>query len=188
MLGGRVSLCGFYELLEDFFVGFLGVRRLNLSFAVEILRETASSADISDDSFKELIRIVNSLLPSDPDFETAEIAGDRIFPVKFPSGEVQRVSRATYFFIPDRAPLRRLFERKLRFLDFSLEEVAQLRPFLSWTGMSPRYISMRVTEITSVQVGNEAVLCRAKRQLSCRANGFLRFAPFAPSLFFLSTF
>ncbi|KAK8076963.1 hypothetical protein PG996_003133 [Apiospora saccharicola] len=176
-LRGRISLNDEYGQFEDLFVNILGVKQVDLQMAVDELKEIGSKPNATREEVKESIQTVNSLLPesSEPPSPHDVVTG-RIFPVRNPTGIVTLNSRATEFFIADRESLRSAFQSKVKFLDFSLEEVVRLLPFLEWTGLELRYLSKCVSEMTSFHGDAARPTSNPDRQILNRAHAILRIA------------
>ena len=175
-LRGRVSLNHEYAELYDFFVGFLGVRPVDLSMAIEELKEVGSrESGIIVQEVKDSIFTVNSLLIAEPAQPCPRnLLGKRIFPIRYPSGHIECHSKETTFFVVDREPLRRSFEGEVKFIDFTLEEVNRLQPFLYWTHLEDRYLSANVKEITSFHGSGGRILSNQNRDIRPRAHAILR--------------
>ncbi|KAI0136379.1 ino80 chromatin remodeling complex protein [Xylariales sp. AK1849] len=176
-LRGRVSLNDEYGSLEKLFVHFLGVKPVDLPMAIDELKEVGNRQSTSEQEVKESIWTVNSLLstasqPPSP----REILSSRIFPIKHPNGIVTLGSNTTEFFIVDREPFRRTFETKVKFPNFTLEEVAQLRDFVEWTRLGTKYLSHCVKEITSFYGGVASQMLNSDLQIKNRAYALLRIA------------
>jgi hypothetical protein len=73
---------------------------------------------------------------------------------KLLSGATVWYDYSTDFAIVDRREYRVMFDGKIRLLDFSLEEVHSLEPFLLAVDLGTRYLSIAVKESTTAQ-GNE---------------------------------
>jgi len=180
---GRVALNDLYPDLEDFFVSFLGVQELTLGMAYDELKEMGArvpSPPIA--AVRETIWALNSLLPSTghlPDKEP--VFRGAIFPVKYPNGSVKLQSGCTQFAIADRKTLGDIFVPHAKTLDFTLDEVRLLRPFLSWLNLESRYLSTSVREISTVAGGGMEKLQSPDREINQRAEGLYRY-------FTLSTF
>jgi hypothetical protein len=173
-LRGRASLNEKYRDLKGFFVGFLGVKPVDLLMAIDELREAGNKSITSIPEMKESIWTVNSLLSAEAKHPTPQpILESRIFPVQR-AGSVTLVSSGTEFFIDDREDLRRLFEIEVKFLDFTLNEVNQLQPFLRWTGLESRYVSKHVREFTSFGGEGATPVTNSDRQINNRAYSLLR--------------
>ncbi|KXH68846.1 hypothetical protein CSAL01_00114 [Colletotrichum salicis] len=178
-LRGRVSLTDDYEDLEVFFVDRLGVKPVDLSMAIDELKDAASGGSAGLTEIKESIWIVNSLLSSvstPPSPKT--LLKSPIFPIKRPDWQVEAGSVATEFCIIDREPLEFLFKDKVKLLDFTLKEIARLRPFIEWMQLQDRYISSCVKEITSFHGGTSTstATLNPHRQIRNRAHALLRVA------------
>lgn len=173
-LRGRISLNDDYEDLEELFVDFLGVRRVDLQMAVDELKEVGNSDTASLEQLRESIWTVNSLLPTESTLPSSKnIVRNRIFPIRNAGGSVMRGSIATSFFVVDREQLGELFAPKVKLLDFTLEDVVRLRAFFDWTGLDNRYLSNCVKETTSVSRESVPVL-DPNRQVRNRAHAILR--------------
>lgn len=183
-LRDMVSLNKEYEELHEFFVGVLGVRPVTLKMAIDELKQAGNRRVVVVEEVKASLLTVNSLLCSEPDqkqeegLEKGEIlpVESKIFPVRYPSGEVQCASEHTHFFIADRDFLRSSFEKHVKLLDFSLEEVVRLRHFLEWAGLEDRYISLCVRPFTSVEKAGAQPIPQLDRQFRHRAHALLRYA------------
>lgn len=175
-LRDMVSLNNEYEDLEDFFVNIIGVKPVTLSMAIDELKEAGSRQSVSVEEVKASLLTVNSLLCSDSDPPQSGLMDSKIFPVKYPEDGVHCVSVKTHFFIVDREPLRSSFEGRVKFLDFSLEEVVHLHAFLDWAQLDDRYISRCVREFTSVQNSSGQPISHPDRQFRYRAHALLRYA------------
>jgi hypothetical protein len=174
-LRGKVSLNDDYEDLEELFVGLLGVKLVDLKMAVDELKEAGSRERTSVAEVKESIWTVNSLIPSSANCPNpGAIARNRIFPVKHPNGAVTCASITTEFFVTDREPLRECFETVVKLLDFTLEDVVKLGPFLDWVRLGDRYLSHRVKEIASFHGGEATPILNPNRQIKNRAHALLR--------------
>jgi hypothetical protein len=174
-LRGRVSLNENYKDLEDLFVGFLGVKPVDLLMAIDELKEAGNRQPTSVLEVKESIWTVNSLLSTESSLPNSRATTkSRVFPVKQANGDVTCGSSATNFFVIDREPLRLSFEGRVKFLDFTLEEVVELWPFLKWTHLEDRYLSHCVKEITSFHGRDAMLISNPDRQIQNRAYALLR--------------
>ncbi|ROV88550.1 hypothetical protein VMCG_10385 [Cytospora schulzeri] len=179
-LRGKVSLNSEYEGFEDFFVNFIGVKPVDLRMAIEELKKVGSHSGpqaVSIQDVKDTVMTVNSLLanetrPPPP----GKILDHRIFPIRQPSGTIECGTGVDDFFIVDREPLRRSFEGSVKFLDFTLDEVVELGPFITWTGLETRYISSCVKEYTSFGGSGERALSHPNREIRHKAHALLRVA------------
>ncbi|KAK2855643.1 hypothetical protein FQN49_004989 [Arthroderma sp. PD_2] len=179
-LRGRIQLNECYGDFQEFFVNFLGVKPVDLNMAIDELREASRQRPVANDAVKASIWAVNLLLAAEmehPDpIDILKYSEFRLFPVKFPNGAVICCSTATNFFIPDRETLIQSFKRKVNILDFTLEEVVLLQPFLQWTGVDRRNISLCVREINRFQGGDAILITNPDRQIRKRAHALLRIA------------
>ncbi|KAF4924992.1 hypothetical protein CGCVW01_v003742 [Colletotrichum viniferum] len=176
-LSGRVSLNEEFEDLKVFFVDFLGVKPLDLSMAIDDLKNVATRASATSSEIKDLIWAVNSLLPTvQKPPSPRDVLKTKIFPIAYPNGRVTVGTATTGFCIIDRESLKYSFRNEVNFLDFTLEQVARLRPFLEWTHLEDRYLSRCVKEITSFHGGEATPVTNPQRQIRNRAHALLRVA------------
>jgi hypothetical protein len=66
------------------------------------------------------------------------------------------------------------FVGKVKFLDFTLEEVKDLQPFLRWALVEDKYVSKQVKEITSFDGKNATPVLVPNRQIRHKAHALLR--------------
>lgn len=172
---GMITLNDKYEDLAEFFTEFIGVRTLTLQMVHDKLVEEGN-AQCSPEQIKQTIWLLNSYMQSDsnlPDPKTVLQA--RVFPVRYPNGTVELCSSAVDFAIADRKHLLDLFCSRAKFLDFDVNEVARLEPFLQWTGLGKRYISASVKEISMLRGDSHRDLTSPERDIARKAYGLLRY-------------
>ncbi|KAL3264491.1 hypothetical protein ABHI18_000706 [Aspergillus niger] len=175
---GRTALNDHYQDLKEFFVDLLGVQTLTLEMVVEKLRDQGRTGSSSVDEVKSTIWTLNSLLQSEqasivpPD----QVLDSAVFPVRFPQGGVQLQTSASTFAIADRKHLLSHFSSKAKLLDFEVDEVPRLEPFLRWTGLKDRYLSSCIKEITMVGGDDARPLSNPGRDICRKAHGLLRVA------------
>lgn len=174
---GRVALNDLYPDLEGFFVGFLGVQELTLDMAYDELKEMGARVPSpSITTIKETIWALNSLLSSAERMPDAVPVFERtIFPVRYPNGSVKLQSGHTLFAIADRKVLSDIFTPRAKTLDFTLDEVRRLQPFLSWLDLESRYLSSSVREISTVAGGRMNKLQNPDREIKQKAEGLYRY-------------
>ncbi|KAF5718969.1 hypothetical protein FGLOB1_1383 [Fusarium globosum] len=175
---GRVALNDLYPDLEDFFISFLGVQELTLDMAYDELKEMGSrEPPPSVAAVKETIWALNSLLDTTTDSPDEEpIFRGSVFPVRYPNKSVKLQSGRTQFAIADRKALGDIFAPQAKMLDFTLDEVRRLRPFLSWLDLEKRYLSTSVREISTVAGGRMDELQYPDREIRQKAAGLFRIA------------
>ncbi|KPM39359.1 hypothetical protein AK830_g7176 [Neonectria ditissima] len=141
---GKTTLAEEYEDLQEFFVDFLGVDTLNLQIVYDELLHLGCSPSTSVNQVKEQIRSLNGLLSdvsSYPKVESELLRKAKIFPVSIPGDEVKLFTGETSFTIVDRVVLGEYFAGQVKTLDFDLNEVREIAPFLQWLGLETRYLS-----------------------------------------------
>ncbi|KAK8094937.1 hypothetical protein PG997_001622 [Apiospora hydei] len=160
------------------FVKYLGVKPIDLTMAVDELRDIGSNPSAKQQEVKELIWTVNSLLLSSKHHPSqTDVVSGHIFPIRRPDGNVELGNEATESFIEDREPLRLMFEKKVSFLDFSIADIVRLDPFLKWSGLEPNYLSSSTREVTSFHGGPANQTSNPGRQIRNRAHALLRGVP-----------
>jgi hypothetical protein len=184
---GRISLNEVYPDLEEFFVDFLGVARLTLDMAYNELKSKGDS--VPAPSIQEInanIFALNSLLQarsvSDSSPNPRELLNCKVLPVRYPTVDgqidVRLTAPSTDFAIVDREFLHEAFASQIKLLDFTLDETRRLRPFIDWLGLSGRYLSVVVKEISTVEYDSRTsrLLQHPNRDVRKRAHGLLRIA------------
>lgn len=140
----------------------------------ELNRVVSSNPRVDD--VKSLIWQINSFSPSSKNLES--IQNLAIFPVrKARRGLDVTVSLRVWnekFSIIDRQPWVEAFQDKIDFLDFTLEEVRKLKPFLSSFDLENKYLSRAVTETSSFEGEVQEQSKQRTRQLRSRAHALAR--------------
>jgi hypothetical protein len=172
-LKGKVLISEQYSDLKEFFVDFLGVKVPDLGMLVQELKKVAKS-DPSAVEVISLIWQINAMSPAGKDLEA--LKKSKIFPVRLANGKVELCSKEVLFAISDRKILGDAFDGRIDFLDFSLEEVRRLRPFLSCLGLEDRYLSTAAIETSSFERGGEHYTKEWTRHLRRRAHALFRYA------------
>ncbi|GKZ34319.1 hypothetical protein AbraIFM66950_004548 [Aspergillus brasiliensis] len=177
-ISGRIALNDHYHDLREFFVDFLGVQTLTLQMVVEKLRDQSLTGSSSVNDVKDTIWTLNSLLQSEgsDSISPEPILNSAVFPVRFPQGGVQLQTSASAFGIADRKHLFSHFSSKAKLLDFEVDQIPRLEPFLQWTGLKDRYLSCNIKEITMVGGDDATPLSNPDRDIRRKAHGLLRIA------------
>ncbi|KAK3985427.1 hypothetical protein QBC44DRAFT_384907 [Cladorrhinum sp. PSN332] len=165
--------------LEDFFVNTLEVTRLTLWLVYhELLLFHLETPKV--EAVKQHIRSFNSLLQgetNDEAMDPRQLLDKYILPVRYPSGEVRLQTAKTEFTAVDRtgdsmAP----FYNMIKTLDFSMEEIHTLEPFLEWLGLTNRYLSKLVKETPDLGTGPQFRITEPRLNIKKKAHGLLRIA------------
>lgn len=107
----------------------------------------------SKDTLLQEMMNICALNPTTTSLEKLE--GCKCLPVRQrSSGRVVLMDRSAEFAILDRREYGEMFDTKINILDFSLEQVHSLTPFLRAFRLQDRYISLLVKEETKVQNGS----------------------------------
>ncbi|KAF7179749.1 hypothetical protein CNMCM7691_008799 [Aspergillus felis] len=173
---GMIALSDVYEDLAGFFTELIGVRTLTLQMVHDKLVEQGSG-DLSAEEVKQTIWLLNSYMQNENDLpDPRRVLTAKVFPVRYPTGSVELCSSAVDFAIADRKHLLDSFSNKAKFLDFNVNEIARLEPFLQWTGLDRRYLSSLVKEISTVRGDSHSSRTSSDRNIARKAYGLLRIA------------
>ncbi|KAE8403244.1 hypothetical protein BDV37DRAFT_283851 [Aspergillus pseudonomiae] len=171
-----IALNDEYEGLWEFFDDITGVQTLTLDMVItKLVDQGSTSASIEE--VKETIWLLNKYLQTDDEVPDSQSIWDaKVFPVRDVNGQTLPRSCDEAFSIADRKHLYDWFAGKARFLDFSVNDIHRLGPFLNWVGLERRYLSVSVKDIS--RVGNDAQqsLVSKDRNIALRAYGLLRIA------------
>jgi hypothetical protein len=175
------------KALKAFFVDCLNVSKPSLEILVEELKsvakpvagrlpsiEDAGSAAGHVEKTKMLIKAINSM-PLDKEVLIGKkLRSESIFPVKLKNVKVLK-GTTDYFSITDRQKYHEAFKNEAWILDFSLEEVHELRPFLRWLNLEDRYLSRRVIENSTFGGIDETCSDGLTQDLKFRAKALFRY-------------
>lgn len=170
-----ITLNDHYGSMDRFFVDFLGVATLSLQMVYEELKEKSASDQTTISQVKETIWAFNSFLTAEKELpDPGPVLKGRLFPVRYPKGSTQLRSAKTAFAIVDRKPLEDAFRDKAKFLDFSLDEVRRLKPFLQWARLEERYLSATVKEVSAFEGGGQGPITSPERDIKRKAQALFR--------------
>lgn len=170
---GMVALNDLYEDLFSFFVEFLGVRTLTLEMVHDKLVEQGKG-QTSISEVKDTIWLLNSYLQGEEEPPSpTQLLASKVFPIRYPDGIVSLCSSVVEFTIIDRKHLSHYFSDQVKSLDFELNEIPRLAPFLRWTRLEARYLSSTVKEI-SAHSGESHRLTSPGRNIAKKAHDLLR--------------
>jgi hypothetical protein len=133
------------------------------------------SSKLTVDDVKSLIWQINHFSPSRKAVEKLKTLP--IFPVKTAGRGLDPAvlrGRNEKFSIIDRQPWADVFQGRIDFLDFNLEEVRKLQPFLSSFELENCYLSRAVAEVSSFQGEVREQSRNRTRQLRSRAYAMAR--------------
>jgi hypothetical protein len=182
---GYVNLSGGYQGLEEFFVGFLGVKKLSTSYE-NLLHCEATSVSI--DTVKEMLLTLSAVIAEKGrTLDPAPLLSKKILPVRGRNGKVRFCTADADFYIIDR-PYLDVFRNTAPVLDFSVSDLARLIPFLEWATLECHYLSWNVKESGFLQGSYPTPL--DGRITTEKARGLLRYYPrllHIPTLAFVLT-
>ena len=176
-IAGKATIKHLYRDLELrlFFTKVLGVARTALDSVHEDLLK-AESVNSSANQVRLLLKTLNSLLrrasnPPSPN----RLLQSRSFPVRAPGeSEATLVSCEAEFCIVDRDDMFASFRDRVRYLDFSLNEVCYMKPFIKWAGLGSRFLSQSIEEVSTVHGNIQWPIRDSKRDIGRKADGLLR--------------
>ncbi|KAF3407649.1 hypothetical protein DPV78_001639 [Talaromyces pinophilus] len=127
-------------------------------------------------SIKGAIDCISNLNPIVGDLD--ELMSLSCLPVLLPGSmnTVKLMRPSEIFFIADRREYEQLFRGKVPVLDFSLEEIHALHPFLEALGLTDRYMSVTVQETARVQQSSEVPSESLTQAFQARAKALYRCA------------
>ncbi|KAL1877359.1 hypothetical protein VTK73DRAFT_8654 [Phialemonium thermophilum] len=177
-IAGRATLQDQYGDLESFFLDRLGVPTLTANLLYEKLK-APSCPGLPVAEIKQTILEFNSFLAKDDgdEYDPAPVLENEIFPVRSPpSGRVCLQKGTTGFALLDRKRLGDDFAGLAKFLDFSMDEIRTLGPFVRWAGLEERYLSRAVKEITSADYESTRPISSPSRDVKQKAHALVRVA------------
>jgi len=144
-ISGKVAIASIYPGLQEFFVDRLGIQPPHVGMFVEELQRLANG-DIAPpiQQVSDLIQEISSRAPT-PEALNG-LRDCNILPIKGIDGQVSLQHAASRFAIVDRLQYEDLFRGKIPMLDFGLEDIHKLQPFLSALGLEDRYMSLNIKE------------------------------------------
>jgi hypothetical protein len=170
-----IALPDAYKDLGGFFTELIGVKTLTLQMVHDKLVAEASGQS-TPERIKQTIWRLNSYIQTAKQLpDPRQVLNAKVFPVRLPTGTVELCSSPVDFTINDRKHLSDLFSDKARSLDFDVDEVILLEPFLKWTGLDKRYLSSSVKEVTVVHGAADFTLAPPTRSIAQKAHGLLRY-------------
>jgi len=174
---GKTAVNAQYSGLKTLFVETLRVPQLDLKMVFEQLLE-ARSLRLPVPEVKELLKTLSSFLrtetrPPSPN----RLLNARVFPVREPvTSNVVLHTSTSQFAVVDREGPPSRFTAMVKVLDFTLQEIRQLKPLLTWTGLESRYLSQCVKEVSRLGDGLQRPISQPHRDLRRKAYPLLRYA------------
>lgn len=142
-----------YASLEKLFVNHVGVKKVKLNMLLKELERLTEVPKTQSTiaSVKELINRINNMNLDKKRLSSIQNAS--ILPVRRKDGKVIFLSPGDDFVINDRQKLANAFQGKVAMLDFNLEDVRILEPFLIALDLGERYLSSIVKQTSSLNSG-----------------------------------
>lgn len=178
---GKVAINnnGDYTNLKGLFVDILGVPVMTLRMLYNKLSGNTSTSSISEVK-ADLLEFSARLPTSNEALDPTAVRDNKIFPVKFPGGEVRLLERHEDFVIGDRKLLAEEFAGRAKMLDFDLSEVHRLEHFIRWANLEGYYLSGLVKETSVADRNSIRPISEPDRALRRRAYALLWYrSPFS---------
>lgn len=173
-IGGMAPLEEKYPLLEEWFVDFLGVADLTPEILINELKGRWGPQKTFSEMKQGLLKLSSLLQEAETKPDAAEFRKCSVFPVHDADGTERLCTDEAWFTIEDRKPLGEIFRDKVSFLDFTFEEVRELRHLISWLGYESRYLSAYVKETTAIGTDERIRVYRKDRQITDKAYALTR--------------
>lgn len=150
--------------------------QLDLKMVYDQLLE-ARVLSLSVDEVKRLLKTLNSFLRTESNPPSpSRLLKALVFPIRDPSsGRVSLCTSNTQFTLIDREGPPSKFLEKVKVLDFTLQEIRQLEPFLSWTRLESRYLSRCMKETSRLGDGVKSPISQPHRDIRRKAHALLRY-------------
>jgi hypothetical protein len=164
-----------YSDLNAFFVNNLGVRKMTAKMVYDKLK-APDGPELSVNEAKETLMAFNSFLTTKGgEFDPGPILENKVFPVRFPNGEIKLQKGTQGFALLDRKLLGDDFAGRAKFLHFGMDEIRTLQPFIKWAGLESRYLSKAVKEISSADGDSTRPISSLNRNIRQKAHALLRY-------------
>jgi hypothetical protein len=136
------------EGLRDFFLTYLRISPASLSTLVGALRSLGERRS-SVESIKEMIKAINKMDPTRQDLEPLTTCN--VLPIRrhVSRGNITLGNLQETFAIINNTKFSTIFRDHVDLLDFSLEDVHELAPFLEGLGLQSKYLSRLCTTQTA---------------------------------------
>ncbi|KAJ6446727.1 ino80 chromatin remodeling complex protein [Purpureocillium lavendulum] len=178
-IDNRPAVGSHYGPLESLFVRTLGVGLLTMDMVYKRLLEVEHQKPPLTELktglwlFSSLLETVGRNNWPDP----VPLLKRAVFPVRQPDGRMVAVSAETDFGIVDRKVLGQQLASQVKLLDFTLEEVALLKPLFAWAGLGQRYLSVCVSNMSFLDSdAAQFPISSLSRDLCHKAHALLRIA------------
>lgn len=172
--GKTLILQSYPEELKPLFLGNLRIAPASLTTVVEELFTLATQQPTTQ-RVKQLIWAINGMKPRPSDLNTLSTCD--FLPVRVSrhgvAQHIEFLACQSDFAIVDRIKLADIFEGHVDFLDFSLEDILQLEPFLTSLDLGDKYLSQVCREETDCQ-GESSLDNRLTADFKIRAYDLLR--------------
>ncbi|CRG88031.1 Cadherin-89D [Talaromyces islandicus] len=173
-VGRRYGISTLYGELQSFLVERLCVQMPTVATYVEQLLLVAAEVPPRMSEIKKAISAINDLNPTRASLEMMKQI--KYLPVRTVQGTIELKRPSEEFFIGDRREYTSVFQGKVDILDFSLEEVHDIHPFLEALELGDRYMSVAVQETTRVQEPSDNESRTLSQNFRAKSKAFFRCA------------
>lgn len=177
-IAGKASIADVYPSLKTFFTSVLNVAEPTVS----MYREALQSGAQGNASTAEIKEIMTSICSLDFKGDISGLVYAKILPIKLANGRYSLASASgwevTDFAIVETVAHRDAFESKIAALDFSIEDVRDLRPLLLAMGLKPRFSTQVVKEVTVAGESSEDY--EMTRNLQDKSHALVRYVMHHP--------
>jgi hypothetical protein len=174
IFGGQYGIGAVYSDLAGLFKDKLLIQAPTIASLIEELRLLVDESPRNMTAIKLAISCISGLNPLVNDLE--ELMELSCLPVRvLGSTRVKFMRPSEEFFIADTREFEQLFNGKVPILDFMLEELHALHPFLEALGLTDRYMSVAVQETTSVQQSSDVPSKSLSQAFRARSKALYRY-------------
>ncbi|KAH8702222.1 hypothetical protein BGW36DRAFT_289384 [Talaromyces proteolyticus] len=173
-VGRQYGIEAIYSNLANLFTENLHIQTPTIATYVEQLELLAAQDSPSVAEIKHTINCINELSPT-----RNSLKGLRqliCLPVHISGAEIRLMRPSDVFFVADRREYEKLFREKVPVLDFSLEEIHAIYPFLTALRLTDRYMSVVVQETTMVRRRSESPSTSLSQVFRAKSKAFFRCA------------
>lgn len=173
---GKIALNSQYCDFKDLFLKELQVPQLDFKMVLDQLLG-ARALNLPVLEVKALLKTLSSFLRAEPNQPSPDrLLRAPVFPVKDPgSDNVTLCTSNTQFALVDREGPPSQFKKKVRVLDFMLQEIRQLEPLFAWTRLESRYLSLCMKETSHLGEGVGTPISQSHRDIRRKAHALLRY-------------
>lgn len=176
-IGTQFGISAAYARLENFFLQGLSIQSPTTDNYVEQLKILSQKRSPNISDINTAIGNINQMFRTNTELNS--IQSLKCLPVRMTNGDTKLESVESQFFIADRVEYKSIFQSKVPILDYSLEEIHTLNPFLKALGLENRFMSSIIEEITTVEHQDSEPSVSLTRTFRRKSKHFTRYVNFA---------